>query len=45
MAMAAQTTVVETENLVEPHALDPDQVITPSVYVDRIVHVRNGRCN
>ncbi len=45
MAMAAKTTVVEAENLVEPYALDPDQVITPSVYVDRIVHVRNGRCN
>jgi len=45
MAMAAKTTVVETENLVEPYTLNPDQVVTPCVFVDRIVHVRNGRCN
>ncbi|MBN1881157.1 MAG: 3-oxoacid CoA-transferase subunit A [Deltaproteobacteria bacterium] len=45
MAMAAQTTVVETENLVEPAALDPDNIITPCVYVDRVVHVREGRYN
>lgn len=45
MAMAAKTTVVETENLIEPDALDPDRVMTPSLFVDRIVYVRNGRCN
>jgi 3-oxoacid CoA-transferase A subunit len=45
MAMAAHTTVVETENLVQPDALDSDQVMTPCVFVDRIVHVRNGGCN
>jgi 3-oxoacid CoA-transferase A subunit len=45
MAMAAKTTVVETENLVEPDVLDPDQVTTPCVFVDRVVHVRNGGCN
>jgi 3-oxoacid CoA-transferase A subunit len=42
MAMAAKTTVVETENLVQPDALDPDRVVTPCVFVDRIVQVRNG---
>ena len=45
MAMAAKTTVVEAENLIEPDALDPDRVMTPCVFVDRVVHVRNGGCN
>lgn len=45
MAMAAKTTVVETENLIEPDALDPDKVMTPCVFVDRIVYVRDGRLN
>jgi len=45
MAMAAQTTVVEAENLVESGTIDPDSIMTQSLFVDRIVHVRNGRCN
>jgi 3-oxoacid CoA-transferase subunit A len=45
MAMAAKTTVVEAENLIEPDALDPDRVMTPCVFVDRVVHVSNGGCN
>ena len=40
MAMAATTTIVEVENdIVEAGAMDPDQVHTPSVYVDRIVRI------
>ena len=37
MAMAAQTTVIEVDEIVEPGALDPETVITPGIFVDRIV--------
>ena len=37
MAMAARTTVVEVDEIVEPGALDPELVITPGIFVDRIV--------
>lgn len=36
MATAAKTTLAEVEALVEPGQLDPDQVHTPGIYVDRI---------
>jgi 3-oxoacid CoA-transferase subunit A len=36
MATAAKVTIVEVEHLVEVGELDPDQVMTPSVYVKRI---------
>ena len=36
MATAAKVTIVEVEHLVEVGDLEPDQVITPSVYVKRI---------
>ena len=40
MAMAAKTTVVEVENEIVPVGeLDPDQVHTPGVYVDRVVWI------
>lgn len=38
MATAASVTVVEVEHLVGPGELDPDGIITPGIYVDRIVH-------
>jgi 3-oxoacid CoA-transferase A subunit len=37
MATAARTVVVEVERLVECGELDPELIITPGVYVDRIV--------
>jgi len=37
MAMAAKTTIVEVEYLVEAGEIPPDQVMTPSVYVQRII--------
>jgi 3-oxoacid CoA-transferase subunit A len=37
MATAAETTVVEVEELVEVGAIDPDCVHTPGIYVHRIV--------
>jgi 3-oxoacid CoA-transferase subunit A len=37
MATAAQVTVAEVEELVDPGSLDPDLIMTPGIYVDRIV--------
>jgi 3-oxoacid CoA-transferase subunit A len=39
MATAAKVTVAEVENLVKPGQIEPDHVITPGVYVQRIIHV------
>jgi 3-oxoacid CoA-transferase subunit A len=41
MATAARVTVAEVEELVEPGELDPDQIMTPGIYVHRIVHFSN----
>jgi 3-oxoacid CoA-transferase A subunit len=38
MATAARTTIVEAQEIVEPGSIDPDQVMTPCLYVHRIVH-------
>jgi 3-oxoacid CoA-transferase subunit A len=37
MATAARVTIAEVEELVEPGEIDPDRVVTPGVYVRRIV--------
>jgi 3-oxoacid CoA-transferase subunit A len=37
MATAAALTVVETEFLVQPGEIDPDHIITPGIFVKRIV--------
>ena len=37
MAMAARVTIAEVEQLVEPGAIDPDHVVTPGIFVKRIV--------
>jgi 3-oxoacid CoA-transferase subunit A len=42
MATAGKITVAEVENLVEPGELDPDQIITPGIFVQRIVAVPNA---
>jgi 3-oxoacid CoA-transferase subunit A len=42
MATAGKITVAEVENLVEPGQINPDHIITPGVYVQRIVHVPNA---
>lgn len=41
MATAGKTTIVEVEHLVEAGELDPNCIITPGVFVQRIVHVPN----
>jgi 3-oxoacid CoA-transferase subunit A len=43
MASAGKVTVAEVENLVEPGTIDPDHIITPGVFVQRIIHVPNAK--
>jgi 3-oxoacid CoA-transferase subunit A len=38
MATAGKVTVAEIEELVEPGEIDPDQIHTPGIFVQRIVH-------
>jgi len=42
MATAGKVTVAEVEHLVQPGDINPDHIVTPGVYVQRIVHVRNA---
>ena len=42
MATAATLTVAEVEHLVQPGEIDADHIMTPGVYVQRIVHVPNA---
>ncbi|WP_312520839.1 acetate CoA-transferase subunit alpha [Anaerospora sp.] len=37
MAMAARVVIVEAENIVEAGQIDPDQVMTPGIFIDWIV--------
>ncbi len=39
MCMAATTTIVQTKKLLAPGGIDPEIVITPGIFVDRIVEV------
>ena len=39
MASAGKVTVAEVENLVQPGEIDPDHIVTPVIFVKRIVHV------
>ncbi len=41
MATAGKVTVAEVEHLVEPGTIDPDHIVTPGVFVQRIVNVKN----
>jgi 3-oxoacid CoA-transferase subunit A len=43
IASAGKATVAEVEHLVEPGAIDPDHIITPGIFVQRIVHVPNAK--
>ena len=42
MATAGKLTVAEVEQLVEPGTINPDHIITPGIFVQRIVHVANS---
>jgi 3-oxoadipate CoA-transferase alpha subunit len=41
MAMAAETTIVQTKEFVEAGEIDPEIVVTPGIFVDQIVTVNN----
>jgi 3-oxoadipate CoA-transferase alpha subunit len=41
MATAAETTIVQTSEIVAPGDIDPECVVTPGIFVDRIVMVAN----
>ncbi len=41
--MAGKITVVEAEHIVEPGELDPAQIHTPGIYVQRVVQSRAGK--
>jgi len=43
MATAGKLTIAEVEHLVEPGELDPDAIVTPGVFVQRIIHVPNAK--
>ena len=43
MATAGKVTVAEVEQLVEPGEIDPDHIITPGIFVQRIVHVPHAQ--
>lgn len=39
MCMAAECAIVQARNVVEPGGIDPEHVVTPGIFVDRIAHV------
>ncbi|MBS0560082.1 MAG: 3-oxoacid CoA-transferase subunit A [Proteobacteria bacterium] len=41
-AMAAKLTIAQTEHLLEPGDIDPDRVVVPGIFVDRVVHLPYG---
>ncbi|MBS0189895.1 MAG: 3-oxoacid CoA-transferase subunit A [Phycisphaerales bacterium] len=43
MAMAARVAIVQVRSVVAPGAIDPEVVVTPGIFVDRVVEVREPR--
>ncbi|NWJ25658.1 3-oxoacid CoA-transferase subunit A [Rhizobium sp. RM] len=41
MCMAAARTIVQVSKIVEAGGIDPEQVVTPGIFVDRVVEVAN----
>lgn len=39
MAMAARVTIVQAAEVVEPGGIDPEAVVTPGIFVDRVVEI------
>jgi 3-oxoadipate CoA-transferase, alpha subunit len=42
MAMAAKLTIAQAQHIVELGALDPEKIVTPGIFVHRVVHVPYG---
>ena len=41
MCMAAETTIVQVKTIVEAGGIDPEHVVTPGIFVDRVVAVES----
>jgi 3-oxoadipate CoA-transferase alpha subunit len=39
--MAADVTIAQVSDLVEAGGIDPEQVITPGIFVDHVIEVKN----
>jgi 3-oxoadipate CoA-transferase, alpha subunit len=42
MATAARLTIVQAQHIVDLGALDPETIVTPGIFVDRVLHVPYG---
>jgi 3-oxoadipate CoA-transferase alpha subunit len=42
MATAARTVIAQVSDVVPAGSLDPEAVVTPRIYVDRVVRVERG---
>jgi 3-oxoadipate CoA-transferase alpha subunit len=42
MATAADCTIVQTQHLVELGELNPEHIVTPGIFVDRVLHIPYG---
>ena len=42
MATAARLTVVQAQHMAELGTLDPEAIVTPGIFVDRVLHVPHG---
>ncbi|WP_323014906.1 3-oxoacid CoA-transferase subunit A [Devosia sp.] len=43
MAAAARLTIVQARSVVEPGEIDPEQVVTPGIFVDRVLEVADAQ--
>ena len=43
MATAGRVTVAEVEHLVQPGEINPDHIVTPGIYVKRLIHVPEAK--
>ncbi len=43
MAMAGALTIVQARRVVAPGGIDPEQVITPGIFVDRVIEIADAR--
>ena len=41
MCMAATTTIVQAREIVDPGDINPEMVVTPGIFVDRVIHIPN----
>ena len=41
MCMAAKTSLVQVKKIVEPSEMNPEHVVTPGIFVQKLIHVEN----